>query len=129
MQLYELIKKVSDILTPETDVFYNYVLHTSDDNGGFLRTRYCWWDRCVKDRSLDDEYKKVLVTSVRPIDADTLAELVRNKKSHLRLQFQYWCADPTVDDADVDVELGYCYVYIFDLEQGNFTMEHRKIPY
>ena len=61
MQLYELIRKVSDILTPETDVFYN------DDNGGFLRTRYCWWDRCVKDRSLDDEYKKVLVTSVRPI--------------------------------------------------------------
>lgn len=38
MTLYELIKQVSQILTPQTDDFYNYVLYTSDDNGGFLRT-------------------------------------------------------------------------------------------
>ena len=37
MTLYELLKEISKILTPETDAFYQYALYTSDDNGGFLR--------------------------------------------------------------------------------------------
>ena len=60
---------------------------------------------------------------------ECIAELVEKKTSHLKLQFQYWHTDPTADDADIDVELGYCYIYIFDLEKGNFTMEYRKVQY
>ncbi|MGN0691926.1 MAG: hypothetical protein ACI4K7_06235, partial [Oscillospiraceae bacterium] len=91
MQLYELIQKVSDILTPETNAFYTYVLHTSDDDGGFLRTRYCWWDKCVKDRVLDDDdYKKVLVASGRPIDIN---HLTRHDTKYVKLQFEYRYTD------------------------------------
>jgi len=42
MMLHDLLRQVSEILTPETGSFYGYLLHTSDDNGGFLRTRHCW---------------------------------------------------------------------------------------
>lgn len=44
MTLYGLIGKISAILTPETNSFYDYVLRSSDDNGGLLRTRFCLWD-------------------------------------------------------------------------------------
>ena len=126
MQLYDLIKKVSRILTPETDSFYNYILHTSDDDGGFLRTRYCWWDKCLEDKELDDEYKKVLVTSQYPIDIDALTN---EDATYVKLQFHYEYAGEAADDADIDVVLGYGYIYIFDLEKGSFTMEHREMPY
>ena len=51
MRLYELLEQVSDILTPQTHSLYEYLLHTSDDNG-FLRTRYCYWDEPVPDHSI-----------------------------------------------------------------------------
>ena len=35
MTLYELLKQISDIITPDDNSFYRYALHTSDDNGGF----------------------------------------------------------------------------------------------
>lgn len=126
MQLYELIKKVSRILTPETDHFYNYILHTSDDDGGFLRTRYCWWDKCLEDKQLDDEYKKVMVTSRHPIDLDALTD---ENATYVKLQFHYRYNGEVDEFAEIDVELGYSYIYIFDLENGTFTVEHREMPY
>lgn len=58
MTLYELLKQISNIITPENDVFYRYAIYTSDDNGGFLRTRYCWrLDKPVKDRNLGEGFE------------------------------------------------------------------------
>ena len=35
MTLYELLKEISDILTPNDNAFFDYAIYTSDDNGGF----------------------------------------------------------------------------------------------
>ena len=64
MDLYTLLHKISKIITPNTDYFYEYALHTFDDNYGFLRTRYCWLDNCLKNRNLRKfEYYRVFVSS------------------------------------------------------------------
>lgn len=121
MQLYDLIKKVSLIITPETDDFYNYVLFSSDDNGGFLRTRYCMCEKPLKDRTLRGDYKKVLVASEQIID---VGKLKCRNGTPVKLQFEYWNTNPTFDDAEFDLQLGYCYVYLFDLEAGKYRVEY-----
>ena len=71
MTLYELIERVSRIITPDTNAFFRYVLYTSDDNG-FLLTRYCWWDTPIRDCVLKNEYENVLVAAKSPIKEEDL---------------------------------------------------------
>ena len=120
MTLYKLIKEISDILFPKTDDLYNYMLYTSDDNGGFLRTRYCWWDKPVKDRELGDGYEKVMLTSTKPIDFDKLKD---KTNTYVRLQFTYELSKATFDDSEWDVDLGYEYVYLIDLKNKTYEMK------
>lgn len=121
MTLYELIRRVSKIITPEDDSFFRYVIYTSDDNGGFLRTRYCWWlDRPIEDKDLGDyEYEKVMVTSKNEID---LNDLLDETETKVKIQFTYSREEPTIANAEWDAQLGYRYVYIFDLRSGNYTL-------
>jgi len=119
--LYELIKQVSDIITPDGIDFYNYVLHTSDDNGGFLRTRHCWWDKSLEDKKLHGEYKKVLVTCNKKI---SVGDLVNKKDTKLKLQFHYDYFDASFEDADWDRLSGYCYIYLIDCDTRTFVMEY-----
>lgn len=65
MTLYELLARISDILTPRTGSLYDYMLHTFDDNGGFLRTRYCYWDQPLPDFPISD-IQTVLICFRRP---------------------------------------------------------------
>ena len=127
MTLYQLLKQISNIITPENDAFYRYALYTSDDNGGFLRTRYCWWfDRPVKDKELGDGFKTVLLTSKQEINVDNL----KNETATLvKMQITYSEKEATIEDADCDIELGYCFVYLFDLAKGTYVMSYIKNPY
>lgn len=129
MTLYDLIKRISAIITPNTDDFYEYVIHTSDDDGGFLRTRFCWWDKAVKNRTLYADYKKVLVTCEEEIDIVKLKELEKGESTPVKMQLTYSLANPTLEDADWDVELGYCHVYLFDLENNTYTHKHVTDPH
>ncbi len=40
ISIFELIKIASKALTPDTDKLFNYIIWSSDNNGGFLRTCY-----------------------------------------------------------------------------------------
>ncbi len=120
--LYKLIKQVSNLITPESNDFYNYVLYTSDDNDGFLRTRWCWFDKSIADKTLHSEYKKVLVTCNKEISAD---DLVNKEDTNLKLQFHYDYLDPTFEDAEWDLYGGYEYIYLFNLDTNEVALEHR----
>ena len=121
MTLYSLLKKISAIITPETDAFYNYAIHTSDDNGGFLRTRYCWrLDNPVEDFDLDEGYSKVMVTAQKPIEEQ---DLLDETEPQVKMQITYSIQDADIGDAEWDAELSYCYVYIFDLVCGTYSMK------
>ena len=127
MTLYKLIKQVSNILTPHNDAFFRYAIYTFDDNGGFLRTRYCWrLDKPLKDKELSDNFRRVLVTSRDIINIDNL---LVDTDTLVKLQLTYSEPDATVEDALWDVDLGYNYVYIFDLINGVYTMSYVKNSY
>lgn len=125
MTLYKLLKQISNIITPENDEFYRYALYTSDDNG-FLRTRYCWcFDRPVKDRELGDGFKTILVTSKQEINVNDL----RNETDTLlKMQITYSEKEATIEDAAWDIQLDYCFVYIFDLIRETYTMSYIENP-
>lgn len=115
MTLYEMIEQVSDILTPESKVFYDYVLHTSDDNG-FLRTRYCWLEQTLKNRNLSKKYNVVMVSMNEPFEEEKITNV---KSSPLKMQIE--AGEPTIVDIELSKELGYPYIYVFDLESKTYT--------
>lgn len=126
MTLYQLLKEISSILTPEDDAFYEYALYTSDDNGGFLRTRYCRWeDRPIRDMELGEDFGTVLVTSKHEISTDDLYD---RSETRVKMQITYSIKNATVENADWDTQLGYCYVYLFDLRDHTYLVTYIPDP-
>lgn len=71
MTLYELLHKVSAKLSEEhADAIFDYFIHAMDDNGGFLRTRWCYWDKELEDHKVSDDMKRVLLVLTTPFDFD-----------------------------------------------------------
>ncbi len=126
MTLYELLKEISDILTPNDNAFFDYAIYTSDDNGGFLRTRYCWWkDRPILDKNIGEVYETVLVTSKNKINT---ADLKDESNTLVKMQITYSNPNAAQNDAEWDITLDYCYVYIFNLKAQTYTMTYMKKP-
>ena len=127
--LYKLLKRISEILTPDTDSFYRYALYTSDDDGGFLRTRYCWWDdRPVRDFNLKGDYGTVMVTAKEEITEERLTsrKLWENVQlTSLALQIHYDLRNAELGDADWDRQFGFDYIYLININTGEVKMEYR----
>lgn len=69
LTLYELLKKVSSILAKgNADKLFGYTIHSMDYNGGFLRSRYCYWEKTLSDFECGDNLKTILVTLRTPFD-------------------------------------------------------------
>lgn len=125
MTLYDLILNVSQIITPDTNAFYHYILYTSDDNGGFLRTRYCWSSLPIADRSFRYDYKKIMVTAKSPLTEEVF---VQTPETNAKIQFSYGIMNPSISDAEWDAQLGYRHVYIFDLIKKTYEYYYTKLP-
>ncbi len=128
MTLYELIAKVSEILTPETNSFYDYVLHTSDEIG-CLRTRWCRWEKPVRNFTVPEQ-ENVLICFKAPFrEGDAYYEEDNHAVNTLvKMQFCY-------DDAEQEYvlewsrSLGYCFAYRIDLQQKTYTVtEYSALP-
>ena len=131
MTLYELLKQVSDILTPQTHSLYDYMLHTFDDDGGFLRTRYCYWDRPVPDRPIP-ALDKVLICFREPFrEGDAYYESERyggdreheQKNTMVKIQL-FYASGNMEDDIAWSCQFPYPEACIIDLENGTFEMRH-----
>ena len=132
MRLYELLEQVSDILTPQTHSLYEYLLHTSDDNG-FLRTRYCYWDEPVPDHSIPN-LEQVLICFRWPYsEGDRLYVEqqygdFRQKETLVKMQLFY-----SEVDMDGDIEwsrqLGYPMSYVINLQDKTFDVRHYEPAY
>lgn len=124
MTLYEMIQEISNIITPDTNDFFTYVIHTSDNNGGFLRTRYYWSEECIEDFTLKARPDKVLVTSMGEINVEDLKKM--DEETAAKLQITYTIANPSFEDSEWDIGIGYNYVYIFDLKNRTYHMQIGK---
>lgn len=115
MTLHELIRQVSDIVLPNGGL-YEYMLHTFDDNGGFLRTRYCWRDAAVKDFEIG-EISSALLAAKNEIRPEQLTD-----KENARAKFQLtYCMDFN-GDTEWERELGYVFCYVVNLENKSYTL-------
>lgn len=69
LTLYGLLKKVSSILAKSNaDKLFEYTIHSMDYNGGFLRSRYCYWEKTLSDFECGNNLKTILVTLRAPFD-------------------------------------------------------------
>jgi len=124
MTLYELIGKISAILTPETGSFYDYVIRTSDDDGGFLRTCFCYKSHLLRDREIAD-LDKAVVCFEEPFSEhytdDGFYTLVKlqldydQRQEWSRKDFIRWSRD-----------LGFPFAYVFDPTAGTFQVQERE---
>ena len=136
MTLYELLEQISDILTPQTHSLYDYMLHTFDDDGGFLRTRYCYSDNPVPDFRVADQ-DNVLICLRKPFkEGDPYYETERfgenlqyeQKNTLVKMQLFY-----TPDNMEDDIEWSRLFPYpeacIIDLKTKTFEVRHYEPLY
>lgn len=123
MTLYDLIRGVSEILTPETNSLFEYIINSSDDNGGFLRTCWCKKSSPLKDFELRNR-KKIVVCFRNPFsEGDKYfndGDFSRNE-TLVKLQLFYGFSN-TDDDMVWSAHLCYPHAYVIDLE--NKTAEY-----
>ncbi len=130
MRLYELLEQVSDILTPQTHSLYDYMIHTSDDNGGFLRTRYCYWEEPVPDRSVAD-LEKVLICFREPFaEGDSYYKDRQygdawQKETLVKMQLFYSSDDDMESAIEWSLLFPYPEICIVDLQSKTAGWEHR----
>lgn len=105
MMLYDLLRQISHIITPGSDEFFNYVINTSDNNGGFLRTSYRWRNNPIRDVGLGyRDYRTVLVTMERPFAEE---DLYRKTSTYVKMQIDYINTDAVFEDAVWDAQFAY----------------------
>ena len=121
MTFYELISQISEILTPETNSFYDYLLHSCDDNGGFLRTRWCRWEKALPDFEMEHQEKVLLCFKSLFREGDSYYQKDDYAVNTLvKLQLFY-------DNGNIGSgiewsrELGYCFACIIDLKNKSYT--------
>ena len=66
----------------------------------------------------------MLVTSKTKI---TPSDLLDESDTKVKLQITYSDENATLEEAEWDAQLGYCYVYIFDLVHNTYTVEYKDL--
>ena len=125
MNRYDFYKQISEILMKENaEKFFNYIIHSMDDNGGFLRTRYCYWDKTLPNKEFNQNINTVLLTFSKPFDAKNI-NYYNGNLTDLKMQLFY--EDLSDENSLNDMiswsdELGYSYPVIIDLKNNNYII-------
>lgn len=152
--LYEMLRKTAEILTnnKNTELLYDYFIHAMDDDGGFLRTRWVYWeDKPLKDFELREAPCILLVALETPFDfenntdyykTETRTGMAENENGELekvtitnritRFGMQVFYTDKSdgecfSSNADWSGQVGYPYPVRIDLEHGTAEFLDRVI--
>ncbi len=53
MLMHDYCQKIAQILSKgKEETLYKYLVHSTDDNYGFLRTRFCYWDKELPNKKI-----------------------------------------------------------------------------
>lgn len=67
MTKYEFYKQIASILSPNnSEALFDYIIHAMDNNGFFLRTRYCYSNKPLPNGPLSRDVQIVLVALRKP---------------------------------------------------------------
>lgn len=131
MRLYDLLEQVSDILTPQTNSLYDYMVHTLDDDGGFLRTRFCYWDKPVPNLRIKD-LNEVLICFRQPFqegdpyyETERYGENLQFEQKNTLVKMQLFYSEGDMDgDIEWSRQLGYPIAYIIALTDRTYEVRH-----
>ena len=116
MNLYELIDRVDEAFTPDTHSLRDYILNTSDDNGGFLRTCFTRKRTPLKDHKISD-----LDGTIIGFDIEFNEDIIANYSGGFTpLKMQLWYSNVVHNIEDmIDLNLPmYKHCYYIPLWKG-----------
>ena len=117
MTLYDALAIANKELTPDSNLFFFYVLKTSDNNGGFLRTCYCEKKHTLKDREIEN-IGFIVVGSQQPITKERLLNCFTRTgiKTNFKLQIYYGMISSAKEGVELNERLGYKHNKIIKFE-------------
>lgn len=121
--LHEALRRFDEEFTPGTTLFSDYVLWTSDNNGGFLRTRFVSKASPLPDRNLEEGTFIILAVD-GSIDTDKITyhgDYSTHKLTELKLQFCWMSLSDLEDMLDWNEQLGYKNRYVLNCDTGKVT--------
>lgn len=152
---YEILHRTAGILTNNnnTEALFDYFIHAMDDDGGFLRTRWIYWDKPLKDGEYDEPPKVLLAALKHPFDfendfeyykfetrmgtfqnenGETEKKTITEQLTELKMQLFYYDESNETgfaEDADWSGCVGYPYPVRIDLEHGTAEILERVETY
>lgn len=129
MTFFEILHRTAEILAGENaEKLYDYILHSMDDDGGFLRTRWRHIDDILKDAEYSEEPKILLAALRFPFDLKNDTEYYEEETKTFNaqltvLKMQIFYTDLSdekafVSDAEWSAGVNYPYPIKVDLEHG-----------
>lgn len=142
---FEMLHRTAEILTNgrQTETLFDYMMHAMDDDGGFLRTRWVYWENTtLKDGKYNEAPRIFLVALAFPFDFEndtdyykfeTQTGMAENENGELekvtvtnqltKLEMQIFYTDMSREDrflsnAQLSGQVGYPYPVRIDLERG-----------
>ena len=95
------------------------MLHTFDDDGGFLRTRHCYWDKPVPNHNVPDLEKVLVCFREEYHEGDKYIEKsIFGKETLVKIQLFYCEYD--ADDVKWSSCVGYGIPYEIDLHTKTY---------
>lgn len=134
--MYDFYHKVASTLSKKNaDAIFDYIIHSMDDNGGFLRSRFCYWEKTLPDRPFHCKPQIVLVALQTPFDFDASTDYYEEAKDGLsdypytKLKMQLFYTDASEErvfrsDAEWSAEVGYPYYIKVDLAEERRYLCH-----
>ena len=136
--MYDFYRKVAKILAGENaDALFDYIIHAMDDDGGFLRSSWCYFDKILQDWKFGADINTALVTLQKPFDFQKSKKYYvedipkAGTETELKMQlFYYDLSDEKrfKDDAQWSAEVGFFYPVKIDMVNETYeVLKKRKI--
>lgn len=125
MTRYDLYKHISTILTKKnTNELFDYIIHSMDDNGGFLRSRYYYSDSTLPDMECNEEQKIILVSLWTPFDFNCTTNYYDGKETLLKMQLFYeiFNEEEFIKTLKWSAAVGFEYPIRVDLENKRYEV-------
>lgn len=127
MTRYAFLHRIAEILVPHrAEEFFDFLLHSSDDDGGFLRTRYCYWDKTLPDSAINYQVNCALVTLQRKYDFTNLSDFyTSNGGTAIKLQVHFGEYKDEYEfymESEWASSVGFSYPVKIDMEKGTYEI-------
>lgn len=124
MTSYDFYMRIAEILVPENpEVLFDYILNAMDDNGGFLRTRFRYFENPLPNKEGPYDKQYALVVLRQNFDLNDVSKYYRktdNRETALNMEiFAYSFSDDEYDLAKSYVTF-YRYPIKIDLVNGTY---------